>query len=414
MTFFLSDICFLRSHIETTIFIQLSPQELSTKDDQAVSGVFIVTSLPFFSHIKTLDLSQFTAMTTNKSRQYNTSNNQSAVRNSTNPFIDEPSSPVDPVSKPMRPSTSTKPTIRSVRVKQSSRGAEKEQREEERREQRDEKRDERREERRRERSDRPDRPHRSEKSSSKDEKHRSSGKGDKKKGVPLDIIDKLDVTGLFGPGSFHHDGPFDACNPHRNKNTKEAPVLAFPADGANNSLTAVDPNEKYATENKVFGRSNVDEVYDYRGPVTAIARPFDSSMKQLPVHGDTTLGLGSSTFLDGTPASREAIVKSGEEASQGAMLGRKKSLVAKLRGSNGPGPAVPPKSRIVPHLPLSATSGPIIRTNSHPVQSPSMKDSFDESIRSISSGDKESSGGGGSGLLRRVKSLKVGSRRKGS
>src|ERR1700736_3612880 len=30
---------------------------------------------------------------------------------------------------------------------------------------------------------------------------------------------------------FHHDGPFDACNPHRNRaGSKRAPMQAFPKD----------------------------------------------------------------------------------------------------------------------------------------------------------------------------------------
>lgn len=88
-----------------------------------------------------------------------------------------------------------------------------------------------------------ERSHRHHHNSSHSNRHRegstSSGsnktKKDKRKSMAVisknvDTIDKLDVTGLFG-GSFHHDGPFDACTPHRNKNNKAAPVAAFPADG---------------------------------------------------------------------------------------------------------------------------------------------------------------------------------------
>jgi hypothetical protein len=318
------------------------------------------------------------------------------------------------VTKPQRPPTSSKPSIRPVTMTKANSDSSVA--------------DKLKDEKSRERKEQREHRHRSEKDrsekSTKDEKHKSSRK-DRKKGVPLDIIDKLDVTGLFGPGSFHHDGPFDACTPHRNKNTKKAPVLAFPADGANNSLTA-DPSTKYATENKIFGRSNVDDP-EFNGSkglfvVRAQAKPFDSGVNQTPVHGDTTMGLGSSTFLDGTPASQGAIAKSGEEVGQGATLGRKKSLVAKLRGGNGPGPVIPAKpGRMGPPPVPSSSAGTvetITRTSSHPVQSPSMKESlsFEESVRSVSPNDRDGApavnGGGGGGLLRRVKSLKVGSRRK--
>lgn len=44
----------------------------------------------------------------------------------------------------------------------------------------------------------------------------------------LDDIDKLDITGLYGPsGLLHHDGPYDACLTYRNQRPRQAPVLAF-------------------------------------------------------------------------------------------------------------------------------------------------------------------------------------------
>ncbi|KAL6946488.1 hypothetical protein ACO0RG_000641 [Hanseniaspora osmophila] len=101
-------------------------------------------------------------------------------------------------------------------------------------------------------------------------KHRSSSSSKKKSKTTkpviaknVDTIDKLDVTGLFG-GAFHHDGPFDACTPHRNKNTKVAPVLAFPKDGPNTSLAGTVPADRSYNKkmNQVFGTQNVDEDAD--------------------------------------------------------------------------------------------------------------------------------------------------------
>lgn len=59
------------------------------------------------------------------------------------------------------------------------------------------------------------------------EKPRSSGKsrGSKKGSQHADVIDRLDFTGV-GP-MFHHDGPFDACAPSRNKHRNQAPMYAW-------------------------------------------------------------------------------------------------------------------------------------------------------------------------------------------
>jgi hypothetical protein len=68
----------------------------------------------------------------------------------------------------------------------------------------------------------------------------------KKPNQRLDVIDKLDVTSIYGMGRvidwtqsnygsakcvtvFHHDGPFDACNPHRNRTgAQRAPCKRSP------------------------------------------------------------------------------------------------------------------------------------------------------------------------------------------
>lgn len=142
----------------------------------------------------------------------------------------------------------------------------------------------------------------------------------------VDTIDKLDVTGLFG-GSFHHDGPFDACAPHRNKNNKAAPVLAFPIDGPNSTIggantkksamdevfgndpTLDDDNNNHMTSNTTTIKNN--DLYSLKnGNATKDAirsnqlknvRNIDATAR-VKVHGVETSGLGSSTFLDGAPA----------------------------------------------------------------------------------------------------------------
>ncbi|OWB59497.1 hypothetical protein B5S29_g355 [[Candida] boidinii] len=226
--------------------------------------------------------------------------------------------------------------------------------------------------------------------------HHSSGRRHRSKKVVLDkpknldTIDKLDVTGFFGGGAFHHDGPFDACTPHRNKDNKAAPVMAFPVDGPNSSLKMpASVNRKAETMDMVFGIRDEDPLYSTAikkttsGPssstnyqqqqqqqqyiqqqqqqqqqptsiLNSASSPpnkasnysngivihkaessltiadsvvqFDSNTKAAPVHGDTTLGLGSSTFLDGAPAYGDTTTSTKKNE-----LSRKKSLSDRLR-----------------------------------------------------------------------------------
>jgi hypothetical protein len=63
-----------------------------------------------------------------------------------------------------------------------------------------------------------------------------------------------------------------------------------------------------------------------------------------PLHGEESMGLGTSTFLEGAPASRTAIQRRESDFGEvvnnpGGGLGRKKSLAMKIRGisNNRPG-----------------------------------------------------------------------------
>jgi len=202
----------------------------------------------------------------------------------------------------------------------------------------------------------------------KDDKSRSSISKEKekererrKKGTPLDVIDKLDVTGIYGSGLFHHDGPFDACNPHRNKNTRKAPMQAFPEGSANNALTGFGPISKQGDYSNYAGTGDPEAFSEFsmpagrRGsapleekrPSAPRAQSFDPVARIEPVHGDESLGLGTSTFLDGAPASRKAIEEQKELDRQneilqdkqksgfGGGIQRKKSLAQKIRSISG-------------------------------------------------------------------------------
>ncbi|PGG97256.1 hypothetical protein GX51_07406 [Blastomyces parvus] len=178
----------------------------------------------------------------------------------------------------------------------------------------------------------------------KDGKSRSK----RSNGHRLDIIDKLDVTSIYGAGLFHHDGPFDACNPHRNrKGSRAAPMQAFAKDSRNMALGGAGPNNTNIDLNLFHGRG--EEGYaDYASSGLSSSKinpsAFDPTAKLEPIHGAESMGLGTSTFLEGAPASRAAIQRRQSENEtqnlQNGGLQRKKSLAQKIRGINNRAPRV--------------------------------------------------------------------------
>ncbi|KAJ6072162.1 hypothetical protein N7499_010176 [Penicillium canescens] len=196
---------------------------------------------------------------------------------------------------------------------------------------------------------RRERRHRERESRNKDGKSRSTRKDRR-----LDIIDKLDVTSIYGTGMFHHDGPFDACNPHRNRRgLRTAPMQAFPKGSTNMALGGAGPNNSNIDLDLFHGRMEEGHT-DF---ATAARRNadsgnnFDPTARVEPVHGSESMGLGTSTFLDGAPASRSAMARrqSENETSMGQNggLARKKSLAQRLRG-RGPGRITSPTDNNYP------------------------------------------------------------------
>lgn len=190
-----------------------------------------------------------------------------------------------------------------------------------------------------------------------------SGKPSRK----LDIIDKLDVTSIYGTGLFHHDGPFDACHPHRNKQgSKRAPMQAFPKDSLNNVLGGGGPLNKRPDHAAFLGHNNEEAFKDYSkgGAGSYGYEPYDSAVRLStrqegkilsatsrvePIHGEETLGLGTSTFLEGAPASRAALQRRESEQispTEAGGLGRKKSLAQKIRRINNTRRDYGPSGRI--------------------------------------------------------------------
>ncbi|KAI0274714.1 hypothetical protein BC834DRAFT_849266 [Gloeopeniophorella convolvens] len=64
----------------------------------------------------------------------------------------------------------------------------------------------------------------------------------KKTSVHADVIDRLDFTGV-GP-MFHHDGPFDACAPSRNRHRTKAPMYAWTSINAEDEEVAARYRDK--------------------------------------------------------------------------------------------------------------------------------------------------------------------------
>ncbi|KAF2029345.1 Pal1-domain-containing protein [Setomelanomma holmii] len=195
----------------------------------------------------------------------------------------------------------------------------------------------------------------------------------------LDLIDKLDVTGIYGPSMIHHDGPYDAVQPHRNrKKDQRAPMEAFPLGSANNSLGGSGPLNSKIDLDRIHGRG-AEGFTDFGSTETEWKKPrpqteFSVKGRADIVHGEQTHGLGTSTFLEGAPASKKAIEQETEAQRQAAMadggLGRKKSIAQRFRGISQPRRFGPDGARITspearygptsPNGPYSA--GPLSQT----------------------------------------------------
>lgn len=178
------------------------------------------------------------------------------------------------------------------------------------------------------------------------ERRHREGKDKKPVSRKLDIIDQLDATSIYGTGIFHHDGPFDALNPHRNRHgSRRAPMQAFPEGSLNNTLGGAGPLNARPDHATFLGHHG-DEAFqewsaggkDQPPPPRKGETPvFDPLSRGNVLHGDESLGLGTSTFLEGTPAARTAIQKREEERAaevQTEGLQRKKSLAHRIRNIN--------------------------------------------------------------------------------
>jgi hypothetical protein len=125
-------------------------------------------------------------------------------------------------------------------------------------------------------------------------------------------------------------------------------MKAFPKDSLNMQLGGSGPNNSKLNLDQYHG-TGVEANRDYNHAAAYEAAPdyshrplpersasFNPTSKTEPVHGEVSAGLGTSTFLEGTPASRAAIQRreSEQEAADQAMaqgLSRKKSLAQRIK-----------------------------------------------------------------------------------
>lgn len=121
-------------------------------------------------------------------------------------------------------------------------------------------------------------------------------------------------------------------------------MKAFPKDSMNNALGGSGPVNSNIDLNQFHGRGG--EGYADYGNSAPVVRPgqersmsFIATSRIEPVHGDESMGLGTSTFLEGAPASKTAIQRRESELDQqlgqvgtGGGIQRKKSLAQKIRG----------------------------------------------------------------------------------
>lgn len=126
-------------------------------------------------------------------------------------------------------------------------------------------------------------------------------------------------------------------------------MQAFPKDSLNNSIGGSGPLNAQADHSTFMGNAT-DEAfrdyatsgkaksgYDHPTASRTEATIFDPASRGQQIHGDESYGLGTSTFLEGTPAARTAIARrQAEQAQEASEVGiqRKKSLAQRIRHMN--------------------------------------------------------------------------------
>lgn len=128
-------------------------------------------------------------------------------------------------------------------------------------------------------------------------------------------------------------------------------MSAFAEGSVNNTLGGSGPLNRRPDHAAVMGHHDAEAFKDYStGAVTtrpAVSKTepmvWDAKNRGELQHGDESMGLGTSTFLEGAPAARSAIERRQAESAEQIMeqgLQRKKSLAQRFKSINrGPGGA---------------------------------------------------------------------------
>ncbi|KAK7676257.1 hypothetical protein QCA50_020798 [Cerrena zonata] len=236
----------------------------------------------------------------------------------------------------------------------------------------------------------------------------------------LDTIDKLDVTAFFG-GGFHHDGPFDACTPHRNKNQKQAPVMAFPADGPNNSIKGLAPNVNDDERmNLAFGNyddNDHNQIVGRTGSVKkkVVTPPSSSHPINDAIDGTDAIPLIKTNKASADPSTTLYTPKQNPSdlllSLMVLQLQEFKMKISSPFGNGGNAGGLGRKKSLVQRLRKNSASEHSSRRNSGDTNS-ALSTSPDAEYGRASFGDDPVVGNnGGNSLLKRVKSLKVGGKR---
>lgn len=169
-------------------------------------------------------------------------------------------------------------------------------------------------------------------------------------------------------------------------------MQAFPEDSLNNILGGGGPINRRPDHATFLGNGEVEaftdfskggvgnqtyESYGNGAVIPGKTAPIVESSTQRTefVHGEESMGLGTSTFLEGAPASRAAIQRRQTETlPENGGLQRKKSLAQKIRGISssrrdyGPsGPLTNPDGVYTPHSDGQTTpNGSRSRTENNP------------------------------------------------
>ncbi|KAF9044646.1 Pal1-domain-containing protein [Hymenopellis radicata] len=180
---------------------------------------------------------------------------------------------------------------------------------------------------------------------------KSRSKSKKVNSAHADVIDRLDFTG--GGPMFHHDGPFDACAPSRNKHPRKAPMAAWSpgTDRANGPYPSADAYDAFSPsyDQPSKKKDALAEAWGIHEP-----EPFEEFFAGGGARGDTP----ASSIYNGREGSRPTAPKRTKEGHLGD------DMASRSRGTRRNMP--PPQPIFVPDAHHDGVSG------SPPVSSPGL------------------------------------------